>query len=308
VGKVMVHTVDFLRVLVEDPYAFGKIVANHSLGDIFAMGAEPQSALAIAVVPFAPEAKVEDTLEQLLAGAMEILRAARTSLVGGHTSEGAELALGFAINGFADPGSVLRKNGMRPGDRLVLTKAIGTGTLFAADMRLKAKGRWITGAIASMVQSNAAAAGIVQRCGATACTDVTGFGLAGHLVEMTKASGVDVELELESVPLLDGAAETVRRGILSSLQPQNVRLRRALRNLESAAAHPLYPLLFDPQTSGGLLASVPAARAEACLAELREAGYDRAALIGAVLERGEDPEPIRLVVSRRAAGEGSFVR
>src|SRR6266545_8022180 len=141
---------------------------------------------------------------------------------------------------------------MQPGDVLLLTKPIGTGTLLAADMRAKAKARWVTGAIEHMSVSNRAAAPILARHGARSATDVTGFGLLGHLVEMVRASDVDVTVAIDRVPLLDGARETVALGIFSSLQPQNVRLRRAIRELETVAKHPLYPLLFDPQTSGGL--------------------------------------------------------
>jgi selenide,water dikinase len=295
-GQVMVHTVDFFRAIVDDPYMFGKIAANHSLGDIFAMGAEAQTALAIATVPYGVESKVEETLAQMLMGAEEVLQEAGAALVGGHSSEGAELSLGFAINGLVDPQHYLRKGGMRPGDRLILTKALGTGTLFAADMRQRAKGRWITAALASMLQSNRAGAQCLRRYQATACTDVTGFGLLGHLVEMTKASGVDVELDLGQIPWLDGARETVAAGIVSSLQPQNIRLRRAIRDLDTVVASPLYPLLFDPQTAGGLLASVPAERAEACLSELKTLGYDHAALIGTVQPKTEHWEPITVVV------------
>ena len=293
--KVMVHTVDFFRAIVDDPYVFGKIAANHSLGDIFAMGAEAQTALAIATVPYGVETKVEDLLAQMLLGAEEVLHEAGAVLVGGHSSEGAELALGFAINGLVDPQHCLRKSGMRPGDRLIITKALGTGTLFAADMRQCAKGRWITAAITAMLQSNRLGAQCLRIYQATACTDVTGFGLLGHLVEMTRASEVDVTLELRQIPWLDGAQETVRAGLLSSLQPQNVRLRRAIRNLDAVLTSPLYPLLFDPQTAGGLLASVPPDRAEACLAALHTQGYDRAAIIGTVQPQTHPGEPITLV-------------
>jgi selenide, water dikinase len=293
-GKVMVHTVDYFRAFIEDPYVFGQIAANHSLGDIFAMGGEPQSALAIVTVPFGLEPKVEDQLSQLMAGAMKVLNEAETALVGGHTSEGTELGMGFAVNGLADRERLLRKGGMRPGDRLILTKPLGTGTLFAADMRQKAKGRWIDAALASMVQSNRAAAVCVHEHGATACTDVTGFGLLGHLVEMTKPSGVDVELMLSAVPFLDGALDTVRLGILSSLQPQNVRLRRAVRDASTFARDERFPLIFDPQTAGGLLASIPADRADACLAALQKLGYGRAAIIGTVRPLSDELEPIVL--------------
>lgn len=293
-GKVMVQTVDYFRAFIDDPYLFGQIAANHSLSDIFAMGAEPQSALAIATIPFGLEAKVEDQLSQLMAGALKILNQSDTALVGGHTSEGAELAMGFAITGIASRERLLRKGGMRPGDRLILTKPLGTGTLFAAEMRMKAKSSWIDGALASMVQSNRAAAICLYRHGATACTDVTGFGLLGHLVEMTRPSGVDVALSLASLPFLDGALDTVRQGILSSLQPQNLRLRRAIRNLADIADDERLPLLFDPQTSGGLLGSIRADRADACLAELRERGYGSAAIIGTVRPASERLEPIML--------------
>ena len=295
-GKLLVQSVDSFRAIIDDPYLFGRIAANHSLGDIYAMGAEPQSALAIATLPYGIESKVEDTLTQLMAGAMEVLREANVALVGGHTSEGAELTLGFAVNGLIDRASLLRKAGMRPGDALILTKALGTGTLFAADMRHRAKGRWIDAAIDSMLLSNRAAAQILLAHGATACTDITGFGLLGHLIEMVRPSQVDVELSLQAIPILDGAAETVALGIMSSLQPQNVRLRRAIRNPEDAAADPRYPLLFDPQTAGGLLASVPDHRAEHCLVSLRERGYERSAVIGLVKPQTEHSQPVVVVV------------
>ncbi len=295
-GKAMVHTVDFFRAFIDDPYIFGKVAANHALGDIFAMGAEAQTATAIVTVPPGLEAKVEDQLFQMMSGAVEVLNEAGCALVGGHTGEGRELALGFAVNGLIDENmlSVLRKGGMQPGDVLILTKPIGTGTLFAAHARLEARGRWIDAALASMCQSNRLGAQCLREHGATACTDLTGFGLLGHLVEMTRPSGVDAELELAALPVLEGAEETTAAGILSSLQPANVRLRRALRNQQEALGHPRYALIFDPQTAGGLLASVPAARAAACLEALRKLGYAHAAAIGRVLPQGEALEPITL--------------
>jgi selenide,water dikinase len=292
--RLSVQTVDYFRAIVDDPYMFGKIAANHALGDIYAMGGEPQSALAIATVPYGLEAKVEADLSAMMAGANEVLREARCALVGGHTSEGAELALGFAVNGLVSRDAATRKGGLQPGDALILTKPVGTGTLLAADMRGKAKARWVMAAIAHMVRSNRAAADILRRHNVHAATDITGFGLIGHLIEMVRASDVDVTIAPDCVPLLDGARETVAAGIFSSLQPQNVRLRRAIRDLDVASTHPLYPLLFDPQTAGGLLAAVPSSQADACIAALRAAGYEQAAMIGAVSPRGSAPEPVSI--------------
>ncbi|MBT5195314.1 MAG: selenide, water dikinase SelD, partial [Rhodospirillaceae bacterium] len=294
-GKVAVHTVDYFRAFIDDAYVFGQVAANHALSDIFAMGAEAQSALAIATVPFGLEAKVEASLREMMTGAMEVLNDAGATLVGGHTSEGPELALGFSVNGLADRDTILRKGGMAPGDVLILTKPLGTGTLFAADMQQKAKGRWIENALKSMVQSNRLAAQCLFSHGASACTDVTGFGLLGHAVEMTKASNVDVEFDMAALPIMDGALDTVRLGILSSLQPANVRLRRAIRNMAAARENERYPLLFDPQTSGGLLASIQPEAAAACLQELHDLGYEHAAIVGRVHEETDHLEPITLV-------------
>jgi selenide,water dikinase len=290
----MVQSVDYFRAFIDDAYTFGAIAANHALGDVFAMGAEAQSALAIATVPYGRERVVEETLHDLLAGALSVLEPSGAVLAGGHSSEGAELAFGLSVNGLIDPDKAWRKQGLQPGDALILTKPIGTGTLFAAEMRGKAKGRWIDAAIRSMLISNLDAARCLQSYGATACTDLTGFGLVGHLIEMTKASEVDATIDRDALPLLDGALATVEAGILSSLQPQNLRLRRAIRDIEAAARHPIYPLLFDPQTAGGLLAGVPDAKAAECLSALRERGYSDAAVIGRIEPRSDSLEPITL--------------
>jgi selenide,water dikinase len=290
--EAIVHTVDFFRAMIDDPYVFGQVAANHALNDVYAMGGEPTSALAIVTIPPGPEAKMEEALTHLMAGGSAILWNAGVALVGGHTSEGAELALGFSVNGRVDSSRVLKKSGLRPGDRLILTKAVGTGTLFAADMRHRAKGRWIAAAVRSMLQSNREAAHCLWRHGATACTDVTGFGVVGHLIEMLRASGRGAELSLADLPVLDGAEETVAVGIFSSLQPQNVRLRRVVATAQDVFERPRFPLLFDPQTSGGLLAGIPAASADACVNELRALGYSASAVVGTVTLTEGVPETI----------------
>src|SRR5579884_3970320 len=275
----LLQTVDFFRAMVDDPYLFGRIAATHALGDIYAMGGAPETALAIAALPPARPAIVEHDLFHMLRGGLDVLEAAGAALVGGHSAEGAELALGFAVTGRVQPGRLLRKGGLRPRDRLILTKPLGTGVILAADMRGLAPARVIAAAVAAMLQSGANAAACLLRHNATACTDVTGYGLLGHLLEMLRASGADARLDLEAVPVLDGALDLVRAGLTSSLHPDNLAALAALA--EADPTDPLTTLLIDPQTAGGLLAGVAAEDAADCLAELRALGY-RAAAIGIV--------------------------
>ncbi len=279
-GKALVQSVDFFRTFLDDPYVFGEIATVHALGDVWAMGARPHSALALAVVPAAAERLVEEDLFQMLAGARAVLDRAGCALIGGHSGEGPEAALGFSVNGLVDPARALRKGGLRPGDKLVVTKPLGTGVIFAAAMRGVARARWIAGALASMRQP------LSVPPGAHAGTDVTGFGLAGHLAEMIRASGaVSVDLELEALPALAGATELFAQGFASSLQPENLRARHLIQGMDTFANHPKLPLLFDPQTAGGLLLAVPA---DAAL----DAG---STVIGTVRERTEGRSFIHLV-------------
>ena len=274
----LVQTVDFFRAFIDDPYVFGAIAANHALNDVFAMGGTPRHALATAVVPPGAADKVEDTLFQLLAGARACLDREGVALVGGHSGEG-ELALGFAVTGEVAPDRILRKSGLKPGDALVLTRPLGTGILFAAAMRAKARAAWIEAALATMRQSNQEAAAILIAHGAHAMTDITGFGLVGHLGEMLAASGVDAAIDLEALPLYAGALALARAGIASTLLPENLSLAGLLRGETDATTR---AILFDPQTSGGLLAGIPAERAEACVAALHAGAYAAAAVIGHV--------------------------
>jgi selenide,water dikinase len=275
-GMAVVQSVDQFRAFIDDPYVFGQIAAAHALSDLHAMGARPWTALAAAAVPFMHGGRMEADLGAMMRGAAETLAADGCALVGGHSAEGAEAMLGFAVTGLADPGRLWRKSGLRAGAALILTKPLGTGVILAAQMRGRAKARWLLGALASMRRSNGPAATILRAHGTMACTDVTGFGLAGHLSEMLRASGVAAELDPDAVPALDGALALAGQGIESTLAPAN----RAV--LPDAPAGAAVALLFDPQTSGGLLAGVPAERAGACVAALRAAGI-AAALVGRVL-------------------------
>lgn len=268
-GQMLVQSTDGFRAFISDPYVFGRITTIHALSDLYAMGAQPHSALAHATLPFADPASVGDDLYQLLAGACFELRAAGAMLVGGHSSEGPELSFSLTVNGFAEPGQLWRKAGARAGDALILTKPLGTGALLAADMRGKAQSAWVEAALASMLTSNAAAVAVLRAHGAAAATDVTGFGLLGHLREMLTASGVGAEIDMQALPLLPGAADALAKGIESTLAPAN------------RAFLPDAPLILsDPQTSGGLLAAVPASRADECVAALQAAGYGSAAVVG----------------------------
>jgi selenide, water dikinase len=293
-GQVLVQTIDYFPTLINDPFLFGKIAVNHSLSDLFAMGAAAHSALAMVTIPYGTASKQEETLFQLLSGAIEMLKTTNTQLVGGHTIVGEQLTFGLSCNGFADPTQLLKKSGMQVGDCLILTKPLGIGALFAAQMRQQARPDWIDRAIEVMLQSNFTASQIFLKAGATACTDVTGFGLLGHLSEMLRASQVAVRLNLDAMPILPGGKEVTQRGIVSSLYAQNQRSQTSIANLEQMATHPLFPLLFDPQTSGGLLAAVPRSELESCLQALRQVGYGQSCGIGEVMRLETNIQPIQI--------------
>ncbi len=282
--NLLVQTIDFFSTLINDPFIFGQITAHHCLSDIFAMGAIPHSVLAVVTLPYGLEKKLEETLYQLLSGIIKVLNKSQISLIGGHTIESSELALGLSCNGFISSDSSLKKSGMSSENKLILTKGIGTGTLFAAEMNYQVKGRWIDNAVESMLLSNEKAVKIFLKFGATACTDITGFGLLGHIVEMIKASKVSVSLDLENIALLEGALQTTKQGTTSSLYPQNLQASCYIFNEEEAKHKNKFPLLFDPQTSGGLLASIPSDKADKCLSDLIQSGFKDSCIIGKVLE------------------------
>ena len=292
-GMLLVQSVDFFRVPVEDPWLAGRIAANHALNDLYAMGAKPLAASALVTLPPAPEAKTEELLFQLLAGALRELGAAGCALTGGHSAEGAEVALGFSVNGVAPAAALTTKSALRPGDALVLTKPLGTGVLFAALARASElaflRGRWIDAAIAAMLRSGGLAARILRDHGVRACTDVSGFGLAGHLLEMLRASGCAARISLDALPALPGVEACLEAGVASSAAPANASARAGLRVAAAAARNVRVGLLFDPQTAGALLAAVSPQRVQACLAALRASGYAEACEIGRVESGQRDP-------------------
>jgi len=282
----LLQSADQLRALLDDPWLMGRIAAQHALSDMHASAARPHSALALVTVPFAAPRLSRRDLAAVLDGALSVLAAEDCRLLGGHSMQGPELQIGFAVNGIAEDGPPLGKRGARPGDVLLLTKGLGTGALFAAHMQLRVDGRQIGMALESMQQSNARAAHIARRHGAHALTDVTGFGLAGHLLEML-GDTLSARVVVDELPLLPGALEVMSAGIFSTLHGPN---REAVAShLDLPAGAPLRAqLAFDPQTSGGLLMALPLERGERAQQELREAGY-QAALIGHVGPQRDDP-------------------
>lgn len=273
-GVKQVISTDHLRSFTNDPVLMTRIAAVHALGDIWAMGAEPQAATANLILPRMSPALQARTLQEIMGTASEVMQAAGAAIVGGHTSLGDELTIGFTVTGLC-PRSAITLSGAKPGDALVLTKPLGSGVLMAAEMAGEAKGEWVAAALEQMSQPQGAAARILQ--GTHAMTDVTGFGLLGHLLGICEASRTGADLYTGRIPLMQGAAELADRGIRSSLFPAN---QAALPELRTAGWQ---DLLFDPQTAGGLLAAVAPDQAGNLLEQLQAAGYP-AALIGKVTE------------------------
>ena len=205
-GMAVVQSVDHFRAFIDDPFVFGEIAAAHALSDLHAMGARPWTALAVAAVPYLGGAKMRDDLAAMMQGATRVLGADGCALVGGHSSEGRRRRWGSPSWGWRTHGGSGARAGCRPGDALVLTKPLGTGIMLAGHMRGLAKARWLVAALESMRRTNGAAARVLGQFGVTACTDVTGFGLAGHLGEMLQASSVGATVWAERMPVLAGAS------------------------------------------------------------------------------------------------------
>ena len=281
-GVQQVISTDHLRAVTTDPVLMARIAAVHALGDIWAMGAAPQAATATIILPRMSGDLQRRTLAEIMTVATGVMTDAGAAIVGGHTSSGDELTIGFTVTGLCDrPPITLR--GAQPGDVIILTKPLGSGVILAGSMRGLAKGAELAACFAAMVQGQSAAAAILAD--AHAMTDVTGFGLAGHLLGICEASGVSAGLDLGAIPLMQGAERLAGLGVRSSIWADN----RASVGGDWPGG-PRADLLFDPQTAGGLLAAVDPVTAPAVLAALRNAGYP-AAMIG-VFETG--PAALRL--------------
>jgi len=284
-GRPMTLTVDFFASPLDDPYLVGRIAVLNAASDVFALGGKPLAALAMITLPVGKPAAQEELLLQLLVGSMEELRKMGATLVGGHTIEGPQLSIGFTIAADQGEQPPRTKDRLRAGDRLILTKPLGVGVLLAAHMQAKCRAEWMEELLKTMLASNQTAAGLLNEFGIAGVTDVTGFGLAGHLLEMLEASRVQAKLRLDAIPLLPGAAELIDAGVESTLAPANRAAEAAMQVAAGMhnAAH--YKALFDPQTSGGLLMGVAADRVDDFRLRLSELGAS-SAVIGQIVTHG----------------------
>jgi selenide, water dikinase len=303
--QALVQTIDFFTPIVDDPYTFGQIAATNSLSDVYAMGGRPLTALAMVCFP---EKGDFDVLERILAGGLSKMMEAGCTIVGGHSIRDPEIKFGYSVTGMINPQRVLTNSGAAPGDKLIFTKAIGTGVISTAIKRGKAQEKWIEAATRSMTTLNKVAAEVVGRIppqrtredtGAIpfrvhSMTDITGFGLIGHAREMALGSNVSLRLFASQVPLLDGALECVREGFVPGGLTANREFAECLVSYEDGVPQDVRTTLYDPQTAGGLLISIAEGDADELLRELNEAAVG-AALIGEVLE---SRKPVIEVVSR----------
>lgn len=288
-GSALVQTVDFFTPIVDDPYTYGQIAAANALSDVYAMGGEPRTALAIAAFP--KEGLESDTIRAIFAGGFDKLREAGAVLLGGHTVQDTEIKFGYAITGAIDPSRILTNAGAQPGDELFLTKPIGTGVVGTAIKFQRAPEALVLDAVRSMTMLNRSAAEVLRRArGVHACTDVTGFGLIGHASEMAAASGVTIEIESASVPVFPAIHDHVKQNRSGGMQTNAAHFGDRV-TVDPGVGEILVWLLYDPQTSGGLLAAVDPASAGQVRADLERAGVP-VARIGRVL--GPSDVPIRV--------------
>lgn len=279
------QSIDQFRAFISDPYLLGQIAAQHALSDIYAMGGVAKTAqVGLTLGPANRKIHQEDIF-QLMSGVLDILIKSAVSLVGGHTGEGAELAISLAVQGEVAPDQVLRKQLAKPGNRLILTKPIGTGAIFAANMPAQANGKLVDRALSSMLKSNKTAMEIIKGFDVSGCTDITGFGLLGHAFEMLgkkSDNGLGIKIDYKAIPVFDGVSELFAKGYYASIAEENY--RSLSTELSADVSNQQFPALFDPQTSGGLLFSVPSDQAEACLKALHQNGVTKACVIGEVID------------------------
>lgn len=288
-GHVAVQTIDYFRApsILQDPYLFGYITAVHAMSDCYAMNAEPSTALALAVLPFESESKTELDLHQMMTGSLDALSEADCKLVGGHTSEGGDMAMGFAVTGMAKEDKIWRKSGASEGNAAILVKPLGSGLILAAADQGLPVGQFIPDTLMAMRTSNRGAMRLLQDFTVTSCTDITGFGLLGHLLEVSDASSISFMLDPSSVPLLPGVMSCVSSGVTSSLRSQNMkRVEHGVDEIDTAQKIEIWEALIDPQTNGGLLVTIPCHEVEQCLRTLKNGGFPHASVIGQTGQSG----------------------
>jgi len=278
--RALVLTTDFFTPVVDDPYDFGRIAAANALSDVYAMGGRPLWCLSLVGWP-REKLPLED-LGKVLQGAAEVVARAGAAIVGGHSIDDPEPKFGLVAVGEVHPDRITTNAGARPGDRLVLTKAIGTGVIATAIKQAKAPADVVTAAIASMTTLNDGAARAARTAGVRAATDVTGFGLLGHLSQMLVASGVAAELEATAVPLLPGARQLAEAGFIPGGTKRNLESVAQTTVFDASLEESTRVLLADAQTSGGLLLAIPEARVGALLDALRAEGTPAAAVVGVI--------------------------
>jgi selenide,water dikinase len=277
----LVSTADFITPPVEDPFVYGQIAAANAISDIYAMGARPLTCLNLVAFPtgkLAPR-----ILHGIVAGAVDKITEAGAVLVGGHTIEDDEPKFGLAVNGIVHPDRVWTNAGARAGDVLILTKPVGSGVLFNANIKGRVSPAALSACIDHLTTLNRAACEILQGFAVHAATDVTGFGLAGHGYEMAKASGVGIVFEMERLPVMAEALAMYRRGVTTGVNPHNRRMVQDALRFDGSWPDWRREILFDPQTSGGLLAALAPEAADDALHALHAAGVSQACRIGEVL-------------------------
>ena len=283
-GPALVQTVDFFTPIVDDPYIYGQIAAANSLSDVYAMGGRPLTALAIAGFP--KTGLDRSVIGDIFRGGFDKLREAGVALLGGHTVQDDEMKFGYAVTGAVDPARMLTNGGARAGDALILTKPLGTGVIGTAIKFERAKPDIIDAAVASMRMLNrAAATALASIDGVHACTDITGFGFIGHASEMAAASQVTLSIRAADVPLFDGVRELVRKNRSGGMVSNREHFEEVVE-MASSVDSDLQDLLYDPQTSGGLLIALDQLQADLALQILSREGV-KAVRVGAVSARGD---------------------